>query len=90
MGRASAQQQPEQQQQHDSQQAGAAPEDADKHTVDNWSEKDQRIIVGTPKDGYLFDLQLHAKVGHCSRSPPTPWPTPARCSYPPQCFNTWQ
>jgi hypothetical protein len=74
MGRASAQQQHEQKQQqhHDSKQAGAAQEDADGPTVDNWSDKDQRIIVATPADGYLFDLQLHAKVGHCSRSIPPP------------------
>jgi hypothetical protein len=69
MGRAAAQQQQQQKQDqhHDSKQAGAAQDDADGPTVDNWSEKDQRIIVATPSDGYLFDLQLHAKVGRSSR-----------------------
>jgi hypothetical protein len=30
--------------------------------VDTWSDSDQRIIVGTPPDGYLFDLQLNSKI----------------------------
>jgi hypothetical protein len=68
MGRAAAQQQ--QEQHHDSKQSGAAQEDADGPTVENWSNKNQRVIVAAPADGYLFDLQLHAKV---RQVPHPPW-----------------
>ena len=36
--------------------AGEAP------TEDSWNDKNQKIIVTTPQDGYLFDLKLLSKV----------------------------